>query len=82
MAIDRTKEFDDSASTLSDDESTPFQKKGKKSVNTRSTKILAFLITLGYLILGAMHISVRVQYSTLKSEVRRLRPELFPCESC
>jgi hypothetical protein len=82
MSTDHSKEFDDSASPLSNDESTPFQGTRMKSVHTKSTKILAIIITLGYLALGGMYIRIHIQYSSLESEVRNLRPELFPCESC
>lgn len=83
MILHKENEDHDAESirTLSDNGSEPFQVKPVRSNHNKCSRLGAIFVALGYLILGALSISLWVRFKRLESEVRILEPELFPCMS-
>jgi hypothetical protein len=67
---------------FSDDESTPFQVKAAQPKQRKYSRYAIFLGAVGYIILGACYIGLRIEYKQLASRVEAVKPELFPSRSC
>ncbi|KAF7680202.1 hypothetical protein GT037_001853 [Alternaria burnsii] len=65
---------------LSNDETMPFRGKKSNDNQIKSFRPLAIVvvITVGYVLLGALYIRLQIQYLHLESDARIWRPELFP----
>ncbi|KAF2806828.1 uncharacterized protein BDZ99DRAFT_393965 [Mytilinidion resinicola] len=67
-----------SVCTLSDNESKPFRVKAVRFNHNKSSRLVTIFAAIGYLIFGALYISLWVRFKRLESKVRTLEPELFP----
>jgi hypothetical protein len=77
--LHQNKEYDDTEFALSDGERTPFRGRKRANPSSKHYRLVGVLSILAYLILGGLHINLRLQYAHLESKMLSLSPELFPC---
>lgn len=71
--------YTESAWPPSDDEGTPFRGKRVEEKKRNHWKLSFVVSSLGFLIVATFYVKLWIHSTGLESELRGLKPELFPC---